>query len=96
MKKATVGAVAGGDFSTHSLPAKASLNWINDLQRLQPLEADLALLPFGWGRKIPTNANSHVIYDLAACEEALSTATCNAAYLEQDALGSRLMETAIA
>ena len=49
MKKATVGAVAGGDFSTHSLPAKASLNWINDLQRLQPLEADLALLPVGWG-----------------------------------------------
>ena len=61
------------------------------LRRTQALTAGTC-----WRRKIPTNANSHVIYDLAACEEALSAATYNAAYLEQDTLGSRLMETAIA
>jgi hypothetical protein len=39
-----------------------------------------------WVRKIPRNTNSHVIYDLAACESALSEATI-AASIEQDTLG---------
>ena len=39
-----------------------------------------------WVRKIPQNTNSHVIYDLAACESALSKATI-AASIEQVILG---------
>lgn len=39
-----------------------------------------------WVRKILRNTNSHVIYDLAACESALSEATI-AASIEQDILG---------
>ena len=61
------------------------------LRRTQALTAGTC-----WRRKIPTNTNSHVIYALRACEEALSAATYNATYLEQDTLGSRLMEKAIA
>ena len=48
-----------------------------------------------WHRKITTNANSHVLYHLAACEDALCVAT-RAAYLEQDQLGHRAMEVAFA
>jgi hypothetical protein len=32
-------------------PVPASYNWLTDLQRLQPLEAALALLPVGWGNE---------------------------------------------
>jgi hypothetical protein len=42
-------------------------------------------------RKVPSNLNSHVIYDLAACEYHLSTATI-AAQMEQDGLGHRALE----
>jgi hypothetical protein len=42
-------------------------------------------------RKIPRNTNSHVIYDLAACESALSEATI-AASIEQDTLGNHWLE----
>ena len=48
-----------------------------------------------WHRKIPTNANSHVLYHLAACEDALCVAT-RAAYLEQVQLGHRTMEVVTA
>ena len=48
-----------------------------------------------WYRKIPTNTNSHVVYDVMACRDALSAAT-RAAYLEQDQLGHRAMEVVIA
>ena len=44
-----------------------------------------------WVRKIPTNLNSHVIYDVVACEYALSAAT-TAAALEQDHLVDRMLE----
>ena len=51
------------------------------------------LLPVGkcWVRKVPRNHNSHVLYDLAACEYHLSAATI-AAKLEQDCLGHRALE----
>jgi len=50
-------------------------------------------LPAGkcWIRKIPANLNSHVIYDLAACEYHLSAATI-AAQMEQDGLGHCALE----
>ena len=32
-------------------PVPASYNWLTDLQRLQPLEAELALLPVGLGNE---------------------------------------------
>lgn len=43
-----------------------------------------------WVRKVPTNMNSHVIYDLEACESALSKATI-AARIEKDTLGMQQM-----
>jgi len=50
-------------------------------------------LPAGkcWIRKIPANLNSHVLFDLAACEYHLSAATI-AAQMEQDGLGHRALE----
>jgi len=70
--------------------AAAALNIsVRSLQRLR----NGGLLPAGkcWIRKVPSNLNSHVIYDLAACEYHLSTATI-AAQMEQDGLGHRALE----
>jgi len=44
-----------------------------------------------WRRKVPSNPNSHVVYDLSACEFALAAAT-HAALIEQDQLGTRELE----
>lgn len=59
------------------------------LQRLRKA----GLLPTGtcWVRKVPSNMNSHVVYDLSACEHQLSAATI-AAQLEQDSLGHKTLE----
>ncbi len=46
-----------------------------------------------WIRKFPTNPNSAVLYDLSACQHALSAATI-AAQVEQDRLGQRELELA--
>lgn len=46
-----------------------------------------------WIRKVPTNPNSDVLYDLSACQHALSAATI-AAQIEQDRLGQREVELA--
>lgn len=46
-----------------------------------------------WIRKFPTNPNSDVLYDLSACQHALSAATI-AAQVEQDRLGQREVELA--
>lgn len=70
--------------------AAAALNMSErTLQRLR----NGGLLPAGkcWVRKIPSNLNSHVIYDLEACEYQLSAATISA-HLEQDALGHKTLE----
>lgn len=42
-------------------------------------------LPAGecWIRKVPSNPNSHVLYDLQMCSDVLSGAT-RALYMEQD------------
>ena len=71
--------------------AAAALNIsVRTLHRLR----NKGLLPAGesWIRKIPSNLNSHVIYDLAACEHYLSKATI-ASQIEQDRLGSSTLET---
>lgn len=71
--------------------AAAALNIsVRTLHRLRKT----GMLPAGesWIRKIPSNLNSHVIYDLAACEHYLSKATI-AAQIEQDRLGSSTLET---
>ena len=70
--------------------AAAALNI--SVRSLQRLRSD-GTLPVGkcWMRKVPTNLNSHVIYDLAVCEYHLSTATI-AAQLEQDSLGQPALE----
>ncbi len=44
-----------------------------------------------WRRKVPANPNSHVVYDVVACEFALAAAT-KAALIEHDQLGSRELE----
>lgn len=44
-----------------------------------------------WRRKIPANPNSHVVYDVAAVDYALSAAA-RAALIEQDQLGTRELE----
>jgi hypothetical protein len=70
--------------------AAAALNIsVRSLQRLR----NGGLLPVGkcWIRKVPNNLNSHVIYDLEACEFHLSTATI-AAQMEQDRLGQHALE----
>lgn len=46
-----------------------------------------------WIRKFPANANSDVLYDLPACQHALSAATI-AAHVEQDRLCQRGVELA--
>lgn len=46
-----------------------------------------------WIRKFPANPNSDVLYDLLACQNALSAATI-AAQIEQDRLGQREVELA--
>lgn len=72
--------------------AAAALNIsVRSLQRLR----SGGLLPAGkcWIRKIPANLNSHVIYDLAACEYHLCAATISA-QMEQDGLGHRALEVA--
>ena len=46
-----------------------------------------------WVRKFPTNPSSDVLYDLAACKQALNAATI-AAQVEQDRLGQREVELA--
>ena len=54
------------------------------------------LLPVGhcWRRKIPTNKNSHCLYDIEACIDVLS-GQAKAAELEQDLLSqSRVQELA--
>jgi hypothetical protein len=62
------------------------------IRSLQRLRND-GLLPVGkcWIRKVPANLNSHVIYDLAACEHHLSAATV-AAQMEHDRLGQHALE----
>ena len=56
------------------------------------LRRDGTLLPGRcWVRKVPANLNSHIIYDIEACEYALSAATAAAA-LEQDCLGDLDLE----
>ena len=60
---------------------------------LARMRAD-GLLPVGhcWRRKIPTNKNSHCLYDIEACIEVLS-GQAKAAELEQDLLSqSRVKE----
>ena len=44
-----------------------------------------------WRRKIPSNPNSHVLYNVAAVDFALS-ADARAALIEQDQLGTRELE----
>lgn len=44
-----------------------------------------------WRRKVPSNANSHVLYDVEAVNYALSAAA-RAALIEQDQLGVRELE----
>jgi hypothetical protein len=70
--------------------AAAALNI--SVRSLQRLRSD-GTLPIGkcWIRKVPSNLNSHVIYDLAVCEYHLSTATI-AAQMEQDRLGQNALE----
>ena len=62
---------------------------------LARMRAD-GLLPVGqcWRRKIPTNKNSHCLYDIEACIDVLS-GQAKAAELEQDLLSqSRVQELA--
>jgi len=46
-----------------------------------------------WVRKFPTNPNSPLLYDLAACQHALNAATI-AAQVELDRIGQRKVELA--
>ena len=59
---------------------------------LARMRAD-GLLPIGkcWRRKIPTNKNSHCLYNLEACLDVLS-GQAKAAELEQDLLSQSRVE----
>jgi hypothetical protein len=76
-------------WATQQEAAAALKMSIRSLQRLR----NDGQLPAGkcWIRKVPSNLNSHVIYDLAACEYHLAAGTI-AAQMEQDGLRYHTLE----